>query len=264
MKRTLYLNENTKGIHVVVDGPSLLIKRPYLADRRVPLGYIGRMLVFGNVLVDSNALITLAQNNIPVFLISKWNCDLSVSLSVQQIIERKSLKVLNIIQNKTKRNLFIKWLKEKRISLKNEILKQFKASNKDYFEVITFFMRLKRKEFKTVYKINKLLIWSLIIEELVKKDFNIHYGILNSRGPFGLVRDYFYVMQHEVVHMALQFSKQRLLKFLDRESYKQAILSFNDVYELVEKFEGKQSFLKGIIDAISYNIVNLMSKKYEG
>lgn len=68
MGKTLYLNEGDIPISLHADGPSLLIKLPHSAERRIPLRVLGRVIIFGNIRIDADALTLLGMHNIPAIL----------------------------------------------------------------------------------------------------------------------------------------------------------------------------------------------------
>lgn len=261
MRRTLYLNENEKGIHVVVDGPSLLIKSPHVAERRVPIGFLGRVVIFGNIIVETDALNILGANDIPVFFISKWASHFSISLNVHQIMEQRCLRLAQITKDRWKSTEFFNWMREKRAFLETEVLRCLsrynRINNTDYRDVISFFMPLEKEKWRTVYRILKMLFWSLIIEELVNRNLHPHYGIINRRGAFGLVRDCLYVMSPEIVLQALQFFRSDSIEKLIEPSSGAFLLTSRGIHNIVARFENKQYVAKKITKDITDKLFEL-------
>lgn len=70
MERTLFLNERT-GMRVRRDGPSLWIERPGSAGSRVPVRLIRRVLISGNVALDTESLTAFARRGVPITFVSR-------------------------------------------------------------------------------------------------------------------------------------------------------------------------------------------------
>lgn len=70
MERTLYLSEQA-GLRVKRDGPSLWIEQPGRAGRRVPARLIRRVLIAGNVALDTASLALFAERGVPIALLDR-------------------------------------------------------------------------------------------------------------------------------------------------------------------------------------------------
>jgi len=71
MKRTLYLIENGKSFTTVSrDGPSVWIKTCQDSGRRVPVRFIDKVVIIGNVRIDVYSLILFTENQIPVLFMN--------------------------------------------------------------------------------------------------------------------------------------------------------------------------------------------------
>lgn len=70
MERTLYLNE-VPGLRVNRDGPSLWIERRGSAGRRVPVRLVRRVLIAGNVALDTGSLTAFAERGVPVAFLNR-------------------------------------------------------------------------------------------------------------------------------------------------------------------------------------------------
>ncbi|MFN3531862.1 MAG: CRISPR-associated endonuclease Cas1, partial [Candidatus Brocadia sp.] len=65
MDRTLYLNENTT-LNVIRDGPSIVVKEGKKSGRRVPARMIQRVIITGNIKLETSLITLFTQNNVPV------------------------------------------------------------------------------------------------------------------------------------------------------------------------------------------------------
>lgn len=261
MRKTLYLAENEEGLYLRVDGPSLLIRSAHSAERRVPLRVLGRVIIFGNIQIDTDVLTLLAENNIPVFLISKWARNLSISMNPHYAIEGKCITLRSIIKDRGKSLEFFKWAKEKRSHIETTVLKCLLGhrgvNHKDYSEIISFFLPYDRDKWKNVRKILKMLFWCLIIEELMNRDLHPHYGIIHRGIAFGLARDCLYVMSAEIDLQALQFFKSDSIEKLIEPSFGAFCLTSRGIHNIVARFENKQYIAKKIMDDITVKLFEL-------
>lgn len=266
MKRTLYINENERHIYVKVDGPSLIICSPYIAERRIPLPMIGRVIIFGNISIDSEILTCLADANIPVLFVSKWARSFSFSLNVHYAITKRSSKLDRLVKDQRKMTEFFNWAKDEKAFLEANVLKSLarcKAgiNSTDYQEVILFFMPYDLIKWKTVRNIIRILFWSLIVEELLNKNLNPHQGLIHNRRPFGLVRDYAYIMTPEIDMQALQFFKSDSLDALIKPAEGAFLLTSRGIHNIINRFENKQYIPRHISQVITDKIFELVGEK---
>lgn len=70
MERTLYLREHP-GLRVSRDGPSLWVEQRGVAGRRVPVRLIRRVLIAGNIAMDTGSLTAFAERGVPVTLLNR-------------------------------------------------------------------------------------------------------------------------------------------------------------------------------------------------
>lgn len=263
MKRTLYLNENERGICLRTDGPSLLVEVPYEAERRIPLNLLGRVVIFGNIFVESDVLTFLAENNIPVIFISKWARSFNIALSASYSMMQRHRKLDPLRKDRERTLRFLDWAAEEKAFLERRVLekicKYYKAINsRDYYEVISFFMPRDKAKWNTVKRLLVILFWSLIIEELINKELNPHNGILHRKSAFGLVRDYAYIMASEMDLQALQFFRSDSIDHLIESSGGAFLLTARGIQNIINRFENRQYISKDIIQNITDKLFELL------
>lgn len=261
MTRTLYLNDRDR-IHLQLDGSSLLVTSPESAERRFPLRMVGRVVVFGNIMLDSDVLTSLAVNNIPVFFISRRVRSFSISLNAYHAMSWRSLNLYLITRNKEKVQEFMDWAKKKRKFIEYRVAKRLckyrLVGNMDYQEVISFFTPDKDR-WVTVKSTVLMLAWSLITEELLRRELNPHHGILHLKTSFGLVRDYAYIIRPEIDLQCLQFFRTDSLDSLIKSSSKYPLLTSNGIHNIINRFENRQYMMKEITQDITNKIFELMA-----
>lgn len=85
MERTLYLNENTT-LNVIRDGPSLVVKEEGMSGRRVPARMVQRVIVTGNIKLETSLITLFTQNNVPVTFLDKKGNQIAVTLPYKQYL----------------------------------------------------------------------------------------------------------------------------------------------------------------------------------
>lgn len=262
MKRTLYLTDR-KRINIRLDGPSLLITSPETAERRIPLKILGRVVVFGSIMLDSEILTSLSSNNIPMLFISKKEKIFTISMNAYHAMTRGPVNLNKISKDKRKVIEFFEWLKSKKTFLEFQVLKGLCRShitaNANYKEIISFFMPDDRESWDTVKGIVRILSWSLIIEELLGKGLNPHHGIIHNRGAFGLVRDYAYIIRPEIDLQCLKFFRSDTLESLIESSRRYPHLEARCIGNIINRFENRQYIIKRLIHDINDKLFELLA-----
>lgn len=276
MERTLYINENTIYTQIIVDGPSLLIRGKNVADRRIPLNMISSIIIFGNIVLNTDVLTTLGQNNIPVLLISKWAKNINISLPVHYTIQNININFKKIAKNPQKMDDFKNWARDKRAYLQTTIIKRvhrwhsvyfdniwnwdYKNVSKIYREIISFLMPEDKEKWWTVKRIIKILFWNGIIEKLIDIRLDIHCGIVYYKTAYGLIKDYLYILAPEIDYQALQFFKSESVNKLIEEEQSACLLTATGIQNIVNRFENEKFIFNKIIKDITDKLFELIEK----
>lgn len=276
MERTLYINGNINDIKIIVDGPSLLIRRQNMADSRIPFNMISSVIIFGNITLHTDVLTMLAHNNIPVLFISKWAEYMNISMPIQYIISIPNIHFEKIIKDTQKVDDFRNWSRAKRAYLQTTIIKRvhhwhsiyfestwnwnYKNISKVYREIISFLMPDDKEKWWTVKNIIKILFWNGIIEKLKDTRFDIHSGIVHCRTAFGLVKDYLYILAPEMDYQALQFFKSESVYKLIEEQQNACLLTATGIQNIINRFENEKFIFKKITKDITDKLIELIEK----
>lgn len=269
MKKTLYLNGSDSLYRLSLDGPSLLITSPDTAARRIPVTMLGKVIVYGNITLESDTLTYLSENNIPVLLISKWARGESILISLNYSMSLPCIKLESIVRDEKKARDFIDWARRMRAFLQRIIAKKLyhyncNISGDDYKKLIYMLMPENKNHWRIVKNILRMLFWSSIIEELINNQFNIHCGIMHNKTSFGLVRDYYYILHPETDLQALQFFRSDSVDLLiNRKKNNQPLLNSRGIHNIVHRFENKQYFFTKMIKTISNKLTELLGKPDE-
>ena len=109
MEKTLYLSER-QGMRVSRDGPSLWIVQPGQAGRRVPARLIRRVLIVGNVALDSGSLALFAERGVPVTLLSRQSEPVATVLGVAEGDAQRRARQAALLEDRARREQVAAWL----------------------------------------------------------------------------------------------------------------------------------------------------------
>jgi hypothetical protein len=277
MERTLYINGNEVGLHVVVDGPSLLIKKPQCAERRIPFNLISSVVIFGDLFVKTSVLTTLSEYNIPILFISKWAKNMNISVPIDYSISAKCSKIEKIFKDAQKVEEFRVWARAKRVYLQTDILRKvyywdpvyfesvwswdYNFVSKHYRDIIEFLMPTDKEKWITVRKIVKVLFWNAVMDYLLDIGFDIHCGIIHTQSAFGLIRDCLYILATEIDYQALKFFKTESVDEIMDKEVKEFLLKANAVLNIVNRFENLRFVLNKVLKDIKDKLDELIIEK---
>ncbi|MBF0520249.1 MAG: CRISPR-associated endonuclease Cas1 [Nitrospirae bacterium] len=217
MDRSLYINE-AKGLEVVRDGPSLLVKEKGKANQRIPVRLIGRVFIMGNIKLESGVFTLLAENQIPVTLMGISGVNSAVCLPYNNHLPQhyeKQKVFLETEENASRFRAFcVLWRKRFQIDViqyianNNTLLKEgFKES--DYRQLTSKYFTGYEKPIKFVIETITNLFRGLIIERLVKAKLDPHIGVVNRRRNFGFALDISYILCPEIDLQCIIFLEYR-------------------------------------------------------
>ncbi len=109
MEKTLYLTENQK-LRVRSDGPSLWIEQAEHAGQRVPARLIRRMVVVGNIALDTGSLTLLASRGVPIALLNRKGEPLAMVLGVEDGAVQRRARQAALQEDRKKQRRIANWL----------------------------------------------------------------------------------------------------------------------------------------------------------
>ncbi|GAN32030.1 MAG: hypothetical protein DYG83_05015 [Candidatus Brocadia sp. AMX2] len=216
MERTLYLNENTT-LNVMRDGPSLVVKEGGKSGRRVPARMIQRVIITGNIKLETSLITLFTQNNVPVTFLDRKGNQIAVTLPYKQYLpeQYKDQKVFLESDYTTQR--FMTFLKAYRQRVQIDVLKRLlKRQMPDHYITVG----LKEQEYQQVidnatspyHEIFQLirnavsaLFVEMVVGKLLSSDLDPHMGVMHRRRDFGLALDICYILGPEIDIQSIQF-----------------------------------------------------------
>ncbi len=268
MDRTLYLNE-TKGMEVLRDGPSIFIKQEGSSGRRVPARLIGRAVIIGNVRLDVGIIMMLTDNNVPVTFMNRKGEEFAVAIPFNHHLP-KHYEEQTIFLDKDKNiDAYKRWLFSHRRKCQINTIKRISKStaekmmtegfrNKDYKDFIVKIVAGKEGQFKIIFDIINNFIKTMIIESLIKADIDPHMGVLNRRHNFGLALDICYALEPEADLHCIQFLFAATDKDFMIKKGNNWTISDDGMRDLIHRFENKRMTLHETIESIIDGLFRLM------
>lgn len=198
MDRTLFLNERP-GLLVRRDGPSLWIEQPGSAGRRVPVRLIRRVLIAGNVMLDSESLSAFAERGVPVTLVGRNGHPLAMVVSCASgLFARRGLQV-GAIELPSMRERLSSWLRAWERGRRLALAARLDAATAAHWRRVG--VRTLDYE-QWVQRLGRLLgaaprqrrlfhaaVGTLILDRIAERGWDPHVGVIHRGEPLGFVKD---------------------------------------------------------------------------
>lgn len=267
MERSLYLIENGH-IRAIADGPSILINLAQKSMQRVPLRLIGRVIIIGNVHIETALFCLLAEHNIPVLIMDLVGRKRAVVIphTINSTKQFKRQKLFLISTGHRER--FINWAKTKRANIQIRVLQRlFPGKSKifsqgvgegNYQLAIKPFLPLDKEKLETARNFISSLFQGLIIKCAIDAGLDINLGIIHKRSHLGLAHDLSFVAEPQVDQQLIEFFRFGGQKnFLEKDliGWK---LTKEGVKDIIQRFEENRKEIMDIIENIIDELFYLM------
>lgn len=267
MGRTLYLNEN-RGLRVLRDGPSIWIKWMDRSGQRVPVRFVSRVVVMGNVKLESAAITLFTENNIPVVFMNHRGEELAVTIPYNHRLARHYEEQKVFLETKEKIERYTKWDETKRMVIQTGVLRRlfpeiackirYGLGDGNYQRLISRVKPPEENKWVVVTGIVGNLFRGLIIEHLLRAGIDPHLGILQRRHNFGLALDICYIMEAESDMQSLQFFRYaRSRPYIERKGNSWTVTDIG-MRNITQRFENRREALSNIIESIIDELFELM------
>lgn len=198
MERTLYLKESP-GLKVSRDGPSLWIERPHAAGQRVPVRLIRRVLIAGNVALDTDSLTVFAERGVPITLLDRDGMPVAhVWSAAPATLARRSHQAAALEDADVRERvaaLFRAWERGRRLVLASRLdpitaarWRRVGVRTGAYEAWIVQQARLRGVPLSRRGTVRGALE-TLALEAITKGGWDPHLGVLDGASPMGFVRD---------------------------------------------------------------------------
>jgi|Deesub1362A_J573_1020465.scaffolds.fasta_scaffold08366_5 CRISPR/Cas system-associated endonuclease Cas1 len=268
MGRTLYITQTNKPV-VIRDGPSLWIKEEGKAGRRIPARYIARAIVIGNVTLNADAIMLLAEHNSPVTFVNTYNHETAILLPYNHRLPvhyKEQQIFLHSVHNIRR---YEGWANTKRMLIHMGLVRKFRPAlarrlektgigEGNYQEILKELMGVEESKWLVVNGLINELFRNTIVEKLIKAGLDPHTGIIHRRHNYGFALDICYIMGGESDIQTLQFFRSKGLDRLIKCVNGQWNITNKGIRNIVHRFEGRRDIVEGWVEEIMDEIFNLM------
>lgn len=266
MGRTLYLSEN-RNIRVNRDGPSVWVKADNGAGQRVPARLIGRVVIIGNVRLDSGAITLFADNDIPVVFLTRSGDEAAVALPYNHKLPTHYEEQKVFLETKENSLRYENWANTKRMVLQVNAMKRLLRSGSfkfkfgfgegNYQELLSSIKPRSVDKWNAVASVINNLFRLLIIEHLMKADLDLHMGVIHRRHNFGLALDCCYIMGGESDMQAIQLFRCGDSGHFEKIAGNWA-LTESGMKSIIQRFENRKQAVNNMIAGIIDELFELM------
>lgn len=268
MGRTLYLNEGSSKLTVMRDGPSVLIKSDEIADRRIPVRLIGRVIIIGSVRLDADIITLFAEHNVPVIFMTRNSEESVVAIPYNHRLARHYEEQKIFLYSNQNISRYEHWANTKRMTIQLKVFKRLLKSrelklNRDIGEgnyqlILKSLKPADEDRWIIISEIASNLLRGLIIERLLKADIDPHTGIIHRRHNFGMALDLCYIMGAESDMQSLQFLNNAKLNPYFERRHNRLEVSSSGMRDIIHRFENRKEALGNTIENIIDELFELM------
>lgn len=268
MGRTLYLNECSSGLTVMRDGPSVLIKSIEIADRRIPVRLISRVIIIGSVRMDADIITLFAEHNVPVIFMTRNSEESAVAIPYNHRLAMHYEEQKIFLYSNQHISRYEHWANTKRMTIQLKVLKRLFKNTKlklnrdigegNYQLILKGLKPADEDRWIIVSEIVNNLLRGLIIEHLLKAGIDPHTGIIHRRHNFGMALDLCYIMGAESDIQSLQFFKDAKSEHYFERRHNRVEVSNSGMRDIIHRFENRKEALDNMIENIIDELFELM------
>lgn len=267
MGRTLYLSEN-KGVRVMQDGPSVWVKWMDNSGQRIPVRLVSRVVIIGNVKIDSGAITLFTENDVPVVFMNHSGGEVAVAIPYNHRLAKHYEEQKVFLETPENSGRYRKWAETKRMVIQVDVLKRlfrkidyeirFGVGEGNYQELLASLKPSDEDRWLTVSGVIANLFRGIIIECLIKADLDPHIGVLHRRHTFGLALDLCYVMGGESDLQGLQFFRSPFVELYMKRRDGQWRLTETGMKNIIQRFENRRAALTNMVEMVIDELFELM------
>lgn len=268
MDRTLYLSENEK-LTVLRDGPSIWIKENGKAGRRVPARFVGRVVIIGNLRIESGVITLFTDNGIPVTFLNRRGDAIAVTIPYNHQLPGHYEEQKIFLDSDENMERFRSWVSARRREIQLTTIKSISKwtaglfaingfRERDYQKVIEEYRPSSVEKWEVVNTIISNLMREMIISCLIKADLDPHIGVIHRRHNFGLALDICHILSGEADIQCIQFLKKAEGEGLMVRERKEWLVSKDGMRDIIHRFENRKGRLIERAEKLLDEIFELM------
>lgn len=237
------LIENGKSFTTVSrDGPSVWIKTRHDSGRRVPVRFIDKVVIIGNVRIDIYSLILFTENQIPVLFMNNRSEEKAFILPYNHKLTSHYKAQRAIMQSMDAVKRYKQWIQTKKMlkQLKTlqTLFKGFKFPDEigeGNYQFIINKLKASESQWSIVKDIVENFIRGVIMGRLLRAGLDPHYGIIHRRVNYGLLLDLSMIFAPEVDFQSIQFFQSK-----DNVIVQNGKIADRGIKNIIDRFESKR------------------------
>jgi CRISPR/Cas system-associated endonuclease Cas1 len=260
MDRTLYLSEKEK-MTVITDGQSILVKEKAKADRRVPSRLIERVIIIGNVKLDSSSITLFTERSVPVTFLDNSGRVLATVMKYSENFRDRMAYQYRFVADGSSLSEFREFAFSKRKNLMLYVIRDFNKtlwhifvrkgfSEKDFRSFISKNIKADERDRNVVSSFISGLLHETALKIIIANEFDPHFGIINRGKNFGFVKDFLFMMDAEKERQLLMFFRNKQGKEILRKTSSGLLIDEEFRLEIINRYENRLSLIKNEIEFI--------------
>lgn len=257
-KRSLYLFENENRITVHRDGPSVLITKKGKAPTRIPVKLVDKVIVIGNIRIDSYSLLLFSENQIPVLFLDNKNREQALLLPYNHKLPAfyKAQKILLNSEQSVKR--FRKWIKTRRmfeqVRVLRTLFKNFTIPDEigeGNYQFILSKIKTHNEKWNIVKEVVQNFIKAVVAGRLLRAQIDLHLGVIHKRVNFGLLLDLLMIFEPEADLETVEF-------FLTTGVSSDNNLTEPEIKSIIERFESRRHLIANVVETVIDEFIEIL------
>jgi len=260
MGRTLYISHTNKP-EIVRDGPSIWVKEAGKAGRRIPARLVSRVIIIGNIRLDSDSITLFADNNIPITFMNNRAEETAVVIPYNHKLSKHYKEQRMLLDSEDNIRRYKEWANAKRALLQLNFIRKFLPSlaprlehkgfgEGNYQQLLNGIRKVSERKWLIVNGVVTAIFRNMIVEALIKLDLDPHLGVIHRRHNFGLALDICYIMGGESDIQTLQFLRSNKHNNLMIKKDTEWIITDEGIKNIVHRFENRRIALRKRLDEI--------------
>ena len=268
MGRTLYLNESAGDLYVKRDGPSVWITARETAGRRVPVRLLSRVVVMGNVKLDSGTITLFAEHDIPVVFMDNRAEETAMAIPYNHRLPSHYEEQKVFLETEENTSRYEEWAQAKRTVLQVNVLRKLERSlsgqltlgvgEGNYQQVLSRLKPKSEDKWLVITGIVNSLFRGLIMEHVLKADLDPHTGVIHRRHNFGFVLDICYIVGAESDMQAVRFFRASRDDSMMEKRHNGWRTTDPGMRDIVHRFENRRGQLSNLIGTVMDEAFELM------
>ena len=239
------------------DGPSLWIREPGKAGRRVPARLVSRVVIIGNVRLDTDSLMLFSDHGVPITFLSSSGETRASLLTASSPDMRGRQRILaedDFFCRRAER-----WMETERRANRLNVLRSLAPALAREFECLGF----RNSDYDTalltlcpvagraaVWSMVSGLVHELVLQKIVDSGLDPHCGILHRRESFGLCKDFLHVLDAEIDRQTVQFFHVKRPAENARKNKRAVRPSAGVERHIIHRFENHRPRISTMVDAL--------------